>query len=497
MADTDLVISLGVFLAALAIGALIVAALGLVLFRSERARSRAVLKLGVCEERLRAAEAVGAEIDTLRGAMAALTNEAASRRAAAAAAEAALARSDAARAEAAEAAGRLRAERDELALALERERADGRAAQAQIEQLKDAREQMRQSFGETARALFVEQSEAFKAQNSEQMGHILAPLKNDIDAFKKSLGEAHRLSAEQNGSLKEQLEQLARQTVSVSKEAEALTRALKGDVQMQGAWGEMIVDTILTRLGLREGVEYSRQESFSGDDGRVRTDYIVNLPAGERLIIDSKVSLVDFEAYVNAADDGERKLRLAGHARSMRAHMKGLAAKEYQARVGTKLDFVIMFVPIEAALGAALKADEALSLDALDNKVAIATPTTLTTQLKTVAAMWRVERQHKNAEDIAARAGALYDKFVGFTDDMQKLGASLGQVDRSYQEAMKKLSSGVGNLVRQTEMLKALGASTAKALPKPLLEEAGAADHAELVRIEEGPANREMPPTVQ
>ncbi len=379
---------------------------------------------------------------------------------------------------------RLRAERDGLDRSLAAMRAEARGFEREIASLRQAKEEMRLAFNEDAGKLMQSHSEAFKQQNREQIDALLAPLKKDIDDFKRSLGEAHVETSKQHGSLKQQIEQLAQQSAAVSKEAENLTRALKGDVQMQGAWGEMIVDTILSRLGLREGVEYTRQESFSGEDGRARTDYILNLPSGERLIVDSKVSLVDFEAYVSESDEEARRVRLANHARSMRNHMKGLASKEYQARVGTRLDFVIMFVPIEAALGAALSFDDMLSLDALDNKVAIATPTTLTTQLKTVAAMWRVERQHRNAEDIAARAGALYDKFVGFVGDMQALGARLTQVDGAYQEAMKKLSSGAGNLVRQTELLKALGATTAKSLPKPLLEAAGAGDHEALIQIE-------------
>ncbi len=378
----------------------------------------------------------------------------------------------------------LRAERDNLDRALATLRAEARGFERQIADLIDAKEQMRLAFSENAGALMASHSETFKAQNKEQIEAVLAPLKTDIDAFKRSLTDAHEKSVAQHGSLKEQLEQLGRQSAAVSKEAENLTRALKGDVQMQGAWGEMIVDTILGRLGLRDGVEYSRQESFAGEDGRARTDYIVNLPSGERLVIDSKVSLVDFEAYVNEGDEAARRLRLAAHARSMRAHMKGLASKEYQSRVGTRLDFVIMFVPIEAALGAALTFDEMLSLDALDNKVAIATPTTLTTQLKTVAAMWRVERQHRNAEEIAARAGALYDKFVGFVGDLEDIGAKVGQTQRAYEKALSKLSAGPGNLVRQAEMLKALGATTAKSLPAPLLEIADAVDHEALVRFD-------------
>lgn len=378
----------------------------------------------------------------------------------------------------------LRAERDALDRALAALRAEARGFERQIADLRQAKEEMRLAFSENAGALMASHSETFKAQNREQIETILAPLKNDIDAFRRSLTDAHEKSAAQHGSLKEQLEQLGRQSAAVSKEAENLTRALKGDVQMQGAWGEMIVDTILNRLGLRDGVEYSRQESFSGEDGRARTDYIVNLPSGERLIVDSKVSLVDFEAYVNEADEGVRRARLSAHARSMRAHMKALASKDYQSRVGTRLDFVIMFVPIEAALGAALSFDEMLSLDALDNKVAIATPTTLTTQLKTVAAMWRVERQHRNAEEIAARAGALYDKFVGFVGDLEDIGVRLGQTQKSYEKAFGKLSGGPGNLVRQAEMLKALGATTGKGIARPLLEAADAADPETLLQLE-------------
>jgi DNA recombination protein RmuC len=468
----------------LAMALSIAAVAGWLAFRAERARAKAVTAFARIEERAKNADGAVADLASAR-----VDVDRLSRESAALASDVANARSriEALQTDLAGASAALHSVREEKASierTLERERAEARGLERQIADLKQAKEEMRQSFSETAHALLKQHSENFKEQNSEQIGHLLTPLKNDIDAFKKSLGDAQQKSLEQHGSLKEQLETLGKQSAAVSKEAENLTRALKGDVRMQGAWGEMIVDTILQRLGLRDGVEYTRQESFTGDDGRARTDYIVNLPAGERLIIDSKVSLSDFEAYVNEPNEEARDLSLAAHARSMRNHMKGLASKEYQSRVGTRLDFVIMFVPIEAALGAALRADELLSLDALDNKVAIATPTTLTTQLKTVAAMWRVERQHQHAEDIAARAGVLYDKFVGFITDMQAIGRHLGQLDAAYQESVKKLSTGAGNLVRQAEMLKALGATTAKSLPKPLLDAAGANDHAELLRIE-------------
>lgn len=444
----------------------------------------AAIRLAGAEERARAGERHLKEVQALKAEVDRMAREQEGRVAALSAAEARGAALDEHLRKATAEMAALRAERDELDRALAARKAEAAGFEREIANLNKAKEEMRLAFSENAGALMKSHSETFKAQNREQIEAILAPLKTDIDAFKRSLTDAHEKSAAQHGSLKEQLEQLGRQSASVSKEAENLTRALKGDVQMQGAWGEMIVDTILSRLGLREGVEYSRQESFSGEDGRARTDYILNLPSGERLIVDSKVSLVDFEAYVSETDEERRRARLAAHARSMRNHMKGLASKEYQARVGTRLDFVIMFVPIEAALGAALTADESLTLEALDNRVAIATPTTLTTQLKTVAAMWRVERQHRNAEEIASRAGALYDKFVGFVDDLEDIGARLGQTQKSYEKAFGKLVGGAGNLVRQTELLKALGATTAKSLPKAMLDAGGAADHESLIQIE-------------
>jgi DNA recombination protein RmuC len=432
-------------LAGLAVLALLLLA-GLALFfvlKTARERSQALLRLARMEERARAGEARISELAQEAG-----------------------------RTEVALSA--LRLERDTLDRALVAERADARARERQIADLKEAKEQMRQAFHENAGALMASHSETFKTENKIQIDALLAPLKNDIDAFKRSLMDAHVESAKQHGSLKSQIEQLSLRSAEVSRETVALTRALKGNVQKQGAWGEMIVDTILNRLGLREGEEYSRQESFSDAGGRVRTDYIVNMPNGERLIIDAKVSLIDFERAVNAEDDALRAAALAGHVQSMRGHIASLAARDYAARVGTRIDFVIMFVPIEGALDAALKHDERLLHDALDRGVAFATPTTLATQMMTVRAMWRMERRNQYAEDIAARAGALYDKFCGFVGDLSVVGDRLGQLDAAYQGAMKKLASGKGNLVGQVEKLKAMGAATNKGLPKDLLERAGA-----------------------
>ncbi len=339
--------------------------------------------------------------------------------------------------------------------------------------LLDAKEQMRREFNEIAGQLMQRHGETFKAQNSQQILNLLTPFKDQIDKFEKQVAESNRASRDQHVALTENIKSLTKRSAEMSEETQNLTRALKGNVQMQGAWGEMVLETILQRSGLREGEEYTRQETHSADDGgRLRTDYIVHLPNGERIIIDAKVSLTAFEGYVGAETDEERSARLAGHAASVKGHIKKLAGKEYHATAGGKLDFVIMFMAIEPALGAALQHDEAIVLDAAENKVAIATPTTLTIALKTIAAIWRVERQNRNAEEIASRAGKLYDKFVGFLKDMGEIGNRLKQAENAYDGAMNKLSQGRGNLVRQIEDLKSMGADANKSIPPEFLSDA-------------------------
>ena len=234
----------------------------------------------------------------------------------------------------------------------------------------------------------------------------------------------------------------------------------------------MILGSILERSGLREGEEYVVQQSHATDDGqRVRPDVVINLPGGQKIVVDSKVSLVAFDSYVNAETDAERKLSLADHLASMRSHIRTLAGKEYHSVAGGQLDYVIMFVPIEGSLAVALQAEPGLTGFAVENSVAIATPTTLMIALRTVANVWQVERRNRNAEAIAARAGHLYDKFVGFVEDMATLGQRLIQARTSYDNALGKLSAGRGNLVHQVEQLKVMGAKTSKSLPANLLDD--------------------------
>ncbi len=350
------------------------------------------------------------------------------------------------------------------------------------------------------RALSAEMLEqhgtTLKSQNKEQIEGLLKPLREKIVDFERGLTDRHTQASEQNASLKEQLSQLGKLNKAMVDEASNLTRALKGESQTQGAWGEMILETILQKTGLREGIEYDSQESSTDAEGRrLRPDIVVNLPDGERIVVDSKVSLTAFEKYVNSEDEEERQQALTAHVTSLRAHVGELAKKDYTGAVGSRLDYVIMFVPIEGALAVALNADAELTGKAIERNVAIATPTTLMTMLKTVAAIWGIERQHQNAEEIAKRAGLLYDKFAGFVESLEAVGSRLQQAQAEYETAHTRLYSGTGNLIRQVEKIKELGAKTKKTLPAELVAKAGLVETAgtavaELAEKAEGAAER-------
>ena len=334
-----------------------------------------------------------------------------------------------------------------------------------LELLKEAKERLTLEFKVLADSVLKEHGEAFSKQNREQIGTILTPLKESLSTFQQGLAAAHTESTRERATLAEQIRRLTEESSKMTAETGNLTRALKGKSQMQGAWGEMVLKTILERSGLREGEEFVTQQSHSAEDGsRFRPDVIVNLPNGQKIIVDAKVSLTAFQDYVNAEDETERGAHLVRHAQSLRGHIKDLARKEYHQLDGASVDYVIMFVPIEGALAAALLDDPALTAAALDSSVTIATPTTLMIALRTVANVWQVERRNRNADAIADRAGKLYEKFAGFLSDMGQLGDRLTSAQKSYGNAMNKLQSGPGNVVRQIEQLKELGARTSKSL---------------------------------
>ncbi len=332
---------------------------------------------------------------------------------------------------------------------------------------------MTKEFKLLAGAVMAEHGEAFSKQNKEQIDVVLAPLREKLTEFQAVVANTHTESAKERATLAEQIRQLSLDSATMKSETSNLTRALKGKAQTQGAWGEMILATVLEKSGLRAGEEYITQASHTTDDGsRLRPDVIVNLPGGQRIVIDAKVSLTAFEAHVNAETDEEREMQLQRHMQSLRTHIKTLGGKDYHSHTNGGVDYVIMFLPIEGALAVALQEAPDLTAEAIALNVNIATPTTLMIALRTAASVWQVERRHQNAEAIAARAGALYDKFVGFTEDMGKLGTRLDQAQSVFGDAMGKLRTGNGNLMRQAEELKKLGAKASKALPAALLDAA-------------------------
>lgn len=311
--------------------------------------------------------------------------------------------------------------------------------------------------------------------NKEQIDALLLPLRERLSDFQAGLQTAHGESVRERASLAEQIRHLSESSAKMTAETHNLTQALKGKSQTQGAWGEMILGSVLEHSGLREGIEYRRQHNQTTDEGqRQRLDVIVNLPGGQCIVIDAKVSLIAFEAYVNADSDLEREACLARHLSSLRTHIRLLSGKEYQSSTDGSLDYVVLFIPIEGALAAALSREPELTSFAVENNVAMATPTTLMMALRTVANVWQVERRNQNAEAVAERAGHLYDKFVGFVSDLKIVGSRLSQARDSYDDAMGKLSTGRGNLIRQVEQLRELGAKTVKVLPAGLLDEGDA-----------------------
>jgi DNA recombination protein RmuC len=366
--------------------------------------------------------------------------------------------------------GALRAEHAQLRETLAQER---KQADEKLTLLNEARERMKTEFKMLAYEVMKDHGETFKKQNKEQIDLLLTPLGERINEFKTALHTAHTESNKERITLAEQIRNLTATSSAMMTETTNLTRALKGESQTQGAWGEMVLESILEKSGLRAGEEYTRQETHAGSDGgRPRTDVIVNLPNGQRVVIDSKVSLTAFESYCNAEDPDETAAHLKAHLNSLRTHIKTLSGKDYHSVAGSNLDYVIMFVPIEGALAAALQQDSALTAYAVENNVPIATPTTLMIALRTIANLWQVERRNRNADDIAKRAGLLYEKFAGFVANLEKLGTQLDRAKESYDESLKQLKTGRGNIVSQVEQLKSMGAKTSKELPTTLLDEA-------------------------
>ena len=345
-------------------------------------------------------------------------------------------------------------------------------ADEKLAQMMTVKEEMTGHFRILAEDVMKRHGETFTQLNKEQIDGLLGPLRHKLTDFQQELQKSHTENAKERASLTEHIKSLSETSGKMTLETLNLTRALKGETRTQGAWGELILDTILERSGLREGHEYVTQDSHTTEDGRrQRLDVLINLPDGKRIVVDSKVSLKDFEAFVNAETDIARTGHIKAHTRSLRSHVKLLSEKAYQKLTDGGLDYVIMFVPSEGALAAALSEDPDLTGYAAEMNVAIVTPTTLMIALRTIANVWNVENRNRNAEQIADRAGKLYDKFVGFVDDMMTLDRQLGTVRGTFDKALDKLSAGRGNLVRQAETIKAMGAKATKALPANVMSD--------------------------
>lgn len=318
-------------------------------------------------------------------------------------------------------------------------------------------------FTALANEVMRSQSSDFKKANEEHLTQVLKPLKEHIGRFEIELREVHKSADKDRVALKTEIETLTKRSLEVSEEAHNLTQALKGDSQKQGAWGEMILASILERSGLREGEEYETQAHHRDDEGRsLRPDVVVNLPGGRKLVVDSKVSLVAYERAVNAENEVAREVALKAHVLSVKTHIDTLSAKKYHQLDDGTVEYVIMFMPIESAFSEAVRAREDLALYATEKNVLIASPTNLMLALKTVENLWSVEKRNKNALEIAKRAGLLYDKFDGFIEDMKRIGVQLNTVQKTHESAIGKLTSGRGNLVGQAEALKNLGARATK-----------------------------------
>jgi DNA recombination protein RmuC len=351
-------------------------------------------------------------------------------------------------------------------------------------------EKLRTQFENLATKILDDTTKKFTDQNKVNLNNILDPLGVKMKEFEKKVNDTYVKGTKERSTLAEQIKNLSELNIRMSKDAVNLTKALKGDSKTQGDWGEFKLEMILEKAGLMKGVHYSTQGSFQDEEGKhKRPDVIVNLPEGKCLVIDSKVSLTAYANYYQSEDDEERERHLKGHVTSMKNHVQDLASKNYQKLYQINApDYVLMFVPIEPAFMLAIHADQELMAWAVEKKNIVIVPTsTLLATISMVSSIWKQEDQKRNVLEIARQGGALYDKFVGFVDDLINVGKRLKLAKDSYDGAMNKLSTGKDNLVRKTENIKALGAKTSKSLPDPLIQRAITDDSGEASQADEAP----------
>jgi len=369
----------------------------------------------------------------------------------------------------------LREERDQAvlhAIRLEAELdSERKQVQNRIESLNEAKEALTNQFKNLANEILEDKSRKFTEQNAQQLDILLKPLQTKLTEFKEQVSNSYDQESRERFALKNEIERLANLNLKMSDEARSLTNALKGDSKIQGNWGELVLESILESSGLRKGEEYLVQDSHTQADGeRLQPDVIVKLPEGRHLVIDSKVSITAYARHTEAGDDAIAKQELLAHIQSIRQHIQGLSAKNYSGIADlSTVDFVLMFIPIEPAFLSALKAAPNLYQEALAKNIVLVCPSTLMATLRTVAHLWRQDQQNKNAMEIARQCANLYDKFVGFVEDLEQIGKRLDQAQSSYHDAFNKLKSGKGNLIKAAERVKDLGVKPNKVIASNLL----------------------------
>jgi DNA recombination protein RmuC len=372
----------------------------------------------------------------------------------------------------------IRTEKDSLAIQLSKKEVDfenlWERHKEQKNEITELQEKFTKEFENLANKILEEKSAKFTEQNSENMKNILLPLQDKIHGFEQKVEQTHKESIDYHAALRQQIVGLSEMNAQMSKETLNLTKALKGDSKMQGNWGELVLERVLEKSGLEKGREYEVQQSFTNTEGaRVFPDVVINLPDGKKMIVDSKVSLVAYEKWINEESEILKIGLLKEHVNSIKRHVEQLGNKNYHDLYQIESpDFVLLFIPIEPAFAIALNEDSTLYNRAFDRNIVIVTPSTLLATLRTIDSMWANQKQQENAFEIARQAGALYDKFEGFVIDLVRIGNKIKDSKTEYENAMSKLVDGRGNLISSVEKLKKMGAKAKKALPENILARA-------------------------
>jgi DNA recombination protein RmuC len=374
--------------------------------------------------------------------------------------------------------------------------AQAQAAAEKLKLLEQAEQHLREAFQNLAQRILEDKAERFREQSAQQLGGLLEPLKSQLKEFREAVTQTHASEQRERGMLAQEIQTLKQLNQRISEDAINLTRALKGDTRAQGAWGELVLERVLEASGLQAGREYTTQASFSDGEGRrQRPDVIVHLPDEKDIVIDAKMSLLAYERFCAASDEPTRAQALGEHVASLRRHIDGLSTRNYVDIDGLRtLDFVLLFVPVEAAFIEAVRADERLYAHALGKNISLVSPSTLLATLRTVAHLWRIEDRNVNAMEIARRGAQLHDNFALLIEELEAIGSQLDKAQRAHASALRRLTEGGrGSVLLQVQSLKEMGVPVKKSLPQDLLTAAGAGEGGDVA----APSQTGSPPPVR